>query len=81
MRDYALRLHGANKHVMLLVEPKAGHSPKDNLASEAYLYMIEKALADHLVGGRIESQISKQLSRYLKRSIVIDSNDFTPGKQ
>lgn len=77
VRDYALRQSEAGKPVMLMVEPRAGHSPRDDIHVEAYFYMMEKALAEHL-GGRIETALSQKLVRYLRRSVVIDSNDFTP---
>ncbi|MEX0298532.1 MAG: alpha/beta fold hydrolase [Kordiimonas sp.] len=77
VREYALRLSNAGKRISYLAEPSAGHSPRDDLHIEAYYYMIEKALADHL-GGRMERDLSPSLRRYLRRSVVLDHNDFTP---
>jgi len=60
-----------------MVEPRAGHSPRDDLHIEAYQYMLEKALAKH-IGGRLEAALSPKLERYIRRSLVLDSNDFLP---
>jgi len=75
VREYALRLHEAGKPLTFMVEPKAGHSPKADIQIEAYFYMMEKALSDH-AGGRMETELSPKLERYLKRRLVIDNNDL-----
>ncbi|NVJ97962.1 MAG: S9 family peptidase [Alphaproteobacteria bacterium] len=73
VRDYALRLDGAGKTITYLEEPRAGHSPHSDIGREAYFYMVEKALADH-VGGRLETGVSEPLRRHLKRITTIDRN-------
>ena len=50
VRSYALKQREAGKPISLMVEPRAGHSPRKPLHREAYFYMLEKALHDH-VGG------------------------------
>ena len=77
VRDYALRLREGGKPLMFMEQPRAGHSPRGDLPTEAYFYMYEKALADHL-GGRIETPLSPQLARHLRRIIEIDEIKFTP---
>ncbi|PCI64655.1 MAG: hypothetical protein COB37_00895 [Kordiimonadales bacterium] len=78
VRDYALRLQDGGKPLMFMEQPRSGHSPRGDLAKEAYFYMYEKALADHL-GGRIETALSPQLARHLRRIVQIDENKFTPA--
>lgn len=78
VRDYALRLSQGGKALTYMAEPKAKHSPREELWVEAYYYMMERALSDH-VGGRLEQSVSKKLERYLKRSIVIDHNGLLPN--
>ncbi|NVJ69044.1 MAG: S9 family peptidase [Alphaproteobacteria bacterium] len=73
VRDYALRLREGGKAITLIEEPSAGHSPNQEIQREAYLYMIEKALADHLQG-RMDKSLSEKLARHLKRTITIDEN-------
>lgn len=80
VRDYALKLHQANKQVTFLVEPSAPHSPRKALHREAYFYMLEKALADHL-GGRMDADISPQLARYLRKSLVFDKNSICGDRE
>lgn len=66
VRDYVLRLQHAGKAVTYLEEPRAGHSPKEPMAREAYFYMVEKALATHL-GGPEPEPVNERLARHLKR--------------
>lgn len=77
VREYALRHHRAGKPTTFMVDPNAGHSPIADIQIEAYFYMMEKALAGQFEG-RQETDISQKLARYLKRSVVIDNNNFTP---
>lgn len=78
IRDYALRLHRAGKKISLLEDPNEGHSFRQKLAIEAYFYVIEKALSDH-VGGRVQADQSQNLQRYMKRKLVLDSNELVVG--
>ena len=78
VRDVALRLKSANKPVFLLSDPKAGHSPSSDLAREAYLYVVERALASAF-NGKMDSVVSPKLARYLKRFSVIDTVGVLKG--
>lgn len=73
IRDYALRLSNAGKQVSYIEEPRTPHSPKSNIEREAYLYMVEKALSDHLQGS-MDMSMSASLKRHLKRTLVIDES-------
>ena len=73
VRDYASRLQEQNKNVMLFVDPKALHSPRGKQSLMAYLYLKEKALADHL-GGALQplDEISdKALIRFINKNTLI----------
>ncbi|MCK0068943.1 S9 family peptidase [Kordiimonas laminariae] len=74
VRDYALKQQEAGKPISLMVEPRAGHSPRKQLHREAYFYMLEKALHDH-VGGRFQQETSVRLQKYLQKALVIDVNN------
>lgn len=78
VRDYALRLHQAGKPISLLEDPNEGHSFRQDLAMEAYFYILEKALSDH-VGGQLQSELSDKLQRYLQRKLVLDRNGLLPN--
>lgn len=73
IRDYALKQHSNGKALSFMVEPDAGHGPRQKLHREGYFYLLEKALADHL-GGRMDRTISAELARYLRQTLVIDTN-------
>jgi len=73
VKDFALRLHGAGKPVSLVSDAREGHNPESIIARDAYLYMLEHALAKH-IKGRHDSNRSSQLDRYLKKFLIIDSN-------
>lgn len=71
IRDFSLRLRDKNKPVTLLSAPDEGHSPRADLAREAYLYMIENALHRYL-SGEIQHSMSQRLTRYLEKNLVIE---------
>ena len=73
VRDYAIRLEQADKPISLLVDEEEGHSFNKDLAREAYAFILEKALAQHL-GGVYQQDVSENLKRYLKRKMLIDKN-------
>lgn len=77
VKDFAIRLKQANKPISLLVDEKEGHSPKHDIAHEAYAYVLEKALAKHL-GTEYQQDVSIHLRRYLTRNIIIDNNGLLP---
>lgn len=77
VKDFSTRLAQANKPISLLVDDLEGHSPKRDIAHEAYLYLLEKALATHLKSD-YQQQLSPMLAAYLKRHLVIDNNAITP---
>lgn len=78
VRKFALRLHHEGKPLSLMVAPKAGHGPREDLERDAYFYMLEKAFAEHL-GGRMDKSMSPALARYLKRNLVFDRNNLLEG--
>jgi dipeptidyl aminopeptidase/acylaminoacyl peptidase len=73
IKDFSIRLKQANKPISLLVDEKEGHSPKSDIAREAYMYVLEKALATHL-STDYQQEISVNLRRYLERNMLIDNN-------
>lgn len=76
VQDYALRAEELNKKVSLFVDPKALHSPNTHIGFEAYFYLMEKTLADHL-GGNLElldNNQDKGLIRFLNKNLKIDEN-------
>ncbi|MFT5521706.1 MAG: dipeptidyl aminopeptidase/acylaminoacyl peptidase [Enterobacterales bacterium] len=80
VKDYVLRLEELNKKVTLFVDPKAKHSPASKVGLLAYLYLMEKTLADNL-GGKtqpLDAIKDQQLIRYLKKNMLVDYNDMTP---
>lgn len=77
VKDFSIRLKQANKPINLLVDQKEGHSPKSDIAREAYMYVIEKALATHL-NTEYQQQTSIHLQRYLGRNMLIDNNSLLP---
>ena len=70
IKALALRLKSAEQQVALLSDPNEGHSPKKILAKEAYLYLLETALAKHLRGA-MEKPVSPVLSRYLQKYMTM----------
>lgn len=70
VRDYALRLEAMDKDITFLSAPDEGHSPRGDIALEAYYYLTELALHRH-IGGRLESNLSPRLQRYLNRHVVV----------
>jgi pimeloyl-ACP methyl ester carboxylesterase len=74
VKDFAIRLNQANS---LLVDEEQGHSPKHDIAREAYVYVLEKALAKHL-DTEYQQDVSIHLKRYLARNIIIDNNGLLP---
>jgi prolyl oligopeptidase PreP (S9A serine peptidase family) len=77
VKDFAIRLNQVNKPITLLVDEKQGHSPKHDIAREAYAYVLEKALAKHL-DTEYQQDVSIHLKRYLTRNIIIDNNGLLP---
>lgn len=73
VRQYA-SLASTVASTTLLVARQSGHSPKQGVAREAYMYLLETALAKHL-GGKHEPEVSKTLVRYLKQALQIDANN------
>jgi dipeptidyl aminopeptidase/acylaminoacyl peptidase len=71
VRDLALRLQRAGKPVSLLNSPNQGHNPSHPLAREAFMYLIEKSLSNHL-SGRMDTTMSQALRHYLKSNVSID---------
>lgn len=70
VRSYMLKLETMGKGATFLSAPGAGHVPQGELETEAFIYLSEAALHQHL-GGRIESALSPRLQRYLDRNLVM----------
>jgi dipeptidyl aminopeptidase/acylaminoacyl peptidase len=54
-----------NQDFVLFTDPYSGHSPRSELAVEAYLYLIEWSLHKHFKG-KFEAETSERLSQYIK---------------
>ena len=72
IQSMALRLEDNARSVVLISDPKEGHSPERDIAREAYFYLLEHSLAKHL-GGRADQTISPKLQRYLEKHTLIDT--------
>jgi dipeptidyl aminopeptidase/acylaminoacyl peptidase len=66
--DYVATLQGAGKPVSLLVEPDEGHSPRKPLTREAYLYLLQRMLHQHL-GGPAVAAPSPELAKFLEQTM------------
>ena len=76
VKNYALTLDAANKPVSLFVDPNALHSPSNKVGIDAYHYLLEKTLAEHL-GGRLQAldkTKDARLASFLKRNMVLEHN-------
>ena len=65
---YAAVLRHLDKDVTLLIEPEIGHGSDDPLTREAYLYLAESKLHEHLGSAEPEAR-SAALADYLKRHL------------
>ena len=80
VRNYASQLESLGKDVTLLSAPNEGHRFMHPTAVEAKFYLIEKALNQH-IGGKLQKSLSQQASHFLKKHIVIGSNQLLEANQ
>ncbi len=66
--DYVATLQGAGKPVSLLVEPDEGHTPRKPLTRQAYVYLLQRMLQQHL-GGPAVAAPSAELARFLEQTM------------
>jgi dipeptidyl aminopeptidase/acylaminoacyl peptidase len=66
--DYVATLQGAGKPVSLLVEPDEGHNPRKPLTRQAYVYLLQRMLHQHL-GGPAVAAPSPELARLLEQTM------------
>lgn len=70
VRAYVKQLQDMGKDVTLMTAPKEPHGPRRAGNKIAYLYMLEKALHDHL-GGKIQADISPRLKDKVTKSMEV----------
>jgi len=70
--EYAAQLKQLGKDISLYVDPEAGHALEDPVSREAWLYLAERMLAQHL-GGEEPAPPDAELRRYLDRSARIEA--------
>lgn len=70
VRNYALKLESMGKIVTLLSAPNEGHVYLQPVAREAWFYLLEKALYDH-IGGRMQKPLNTNVARFLKNNLVV----------
>jgi len=70
VRDYALRLESMGKKVTFLSAPNEGHIYQQKHAVEAWYYLLEKALFDH-IGGRMQKDPTPKVQQFLKKNILL----------
>jgi dipeptidyl aminopeptidase/acylaminoacyl peptidase len=66
--DYVARLQELGRPVSLLVMPDEGHSPRKPITRQAYLYLLQQMLHQHL-GGPATPAPSPELADYLKQNM------------
>jgi dipeptidyl aminopeptidase/acylaminoacyl peptidase len=70
VRDYALRLESMGKKVTFLSAPNEGHIYQKDTAIQAWYYLLEKALFDH-IGGRMQKEIPPKVKQFLKKNTLL----------
>ncbi|MES2760074.1 MAG: prolyl oligopeptidase family serine peptidase [Pseudomonadota bacterium] len=66
--DYVATLQGTGKPVSLLVEPDEGHMPRKPLTRQAYVYLLQRMLHQHL-GGPAVAAPSPELAKFLEQTM------------
>jgi dipeptidyl aminopeptidase/acylaminoacyl peptidase len=74
---YAGEARRQGKSVVLLVDPSAGHVPRDALGDEAWMYFMERAVTQQF--GGTPSPPSPALQAFLQRQVRIDTVARRPG--
>ena len=78
IRNFALNLEQRGTPISLFAAEDQGHNFNEPLPVQAYYYLIEKMLADH-IGGRMEPIQNPKLIRYLRKHTKIDQHGFRPN--
>ncbi|MBN8716705.1 MAG: S9 family peptidase [Xanthomonadales bacterium] len=73
--DYVATLKTLGNPVTLLVEPNGGHSPRDPIPREAYLFAMETMLQKHL-GGPVPAPPEPRLRAYLRGNLRLAGPEF-----
>ena len=66
--DYVARLQGMGRPVSLLVEPDEGHNLRKPLTRQAYLYLLQRMLHQHLGGPAVPAP-SPELAKFLEQTM------------
>ena len=66
--DYVARLQGYGKPVSLLVDPDEGHNPRKPIMRQAYVYLLQRMLHQHLGGPAVPAP-SVELAKFLEQSM------------
>ena len=66
--DYVARLQGSGKPVSLLVDPDEGHQPRKPILRQAYVYLLQRMLHQHL-GGPPVAAPSAELAKFLEQTM------------
>ena len=66
--DYVARLQGYGKPVSLLVDPDEGHNPRKPIMRQAYIYLLQRMLHQHLGGPAVPAP-SVELAKFLEQSM------------
>ena len=69
--DYVATLQGQGKPVTLLLDPDEGHNPRKPLVRQAYTYLLQRMLQEHL-GGPAVAAPSPELAKYLEQTVKIN---------
>lgn len=72
---YVATLKTLGRPVTLLVEPGGGHSPRDPIPREAYLFAMETMLQHHL-GGPAPEPAGQRLRAYLRENLRAAGPEF-----
>lgn len=66
--DYVARLQGGGKPVSLLVDPDEGHNPRKPIVRQAYVYLLQRMLHQHL-GGPAVAAPTAELAKFLEQTM------------
>lgn len=66
--DYVARLQGLGRPVTLLVEPDEGHNLRKPLTRQAYLYLLQRMLHQHLGGPAVPAP-TPELAKFLEQTM------------
>jgi dipeptidyl aminopeptidase/acylaminoacyl peptidase len=66
--DYVARLQGGGKQVSLLVDPDEGHNLRKPIMRQAYVYLLQRMLHQHLGGPAVPAP-GAELAKFLEQSM------------